>query len=130
MPQGFALESASSVEVIAAYSAPHTAVLAVASAPGWYVVGAFYLPKAVRARLDAMITISSSGLTCTVRLYDMHAKAAVSGATVSTTSQALERKLSGMVTLPGNRLYQIQAQCIGTVGDQRFAVIENATITD
>jgi hypothetical protein len=131
MPTGFALEEASSIEVIAAYSAPHTVVPAVASSPGWHVLGEFYLPKSVaKARLDALFMVSSDSLTCRVRLFDMTAKAEVSGSRAQSQTTSPKRILSGVVALTGGRNFQIQAECTGGSGAGLFATVETATITD
>jgi hypothetical protein len=130
MPQGFALESASSAEVIAAYSTAQTPVPAVAESPGWHVLGEFHLPKSTAARLDAIALVSAEGLTCRARLFDRTAAAVVSGAVVSITSLTSVRALSGVVQLIGNHRYQVQAECTGDTGDDQFAVVHTATITD
>lgn len=133
MPSGFALTSASSVEVLAAYSAPRTTVLAVESTPGWQVVGAFYLPKTTTARVDALIMVSDPSLTCRVRLYDSTVGAIASRVVpgyASTSSIDLARKLGPVVTLTGGHLYQLQCEVTGDEGDGLFGVVHTATITN
>jgi hypothetical protein len=135
MPTGFGLETAASIEVIAAYAAPQTLVPAVNATPGWRVLGAFYLPKTVVARLDAMMMVSDDSLTCRVRLYDatpgaMTPSARVIQGTVSTQSTTSVRALGPKVTLTGGHLYQIQCEVTGDEGDEFFGVVPTATITD
>jgi hypothetical protein len=127
----FGLEKANTVEVIAAYSAPQTVVPAVSASPGWHVIGTFFLPKTVRARLDALIQVSQDGVTARVRLFDLQTLAPVSGVQVQSTSTLPERKLSPLAELTGNRRYQIQAEAVAAAPDEEtFAVISTASITD
>jgi len=126
----FGLETASSADVVAAYSAPQTVIPAVATTPGWYVVGHFYLPKSVRARLDMIMQVSGAGLSVNARLFDMQALAPVTSAACSSTSLTAERKLSPPVNLTGNRRYQIQVECIGTPADDAFALVSTGSISD
>jgi len=136
MPQGFALTTASSVEVIAAYSAPHTVIMAVATEPGWQSLGAFYMPKTSTARLDALMMVSDASLVCRVRLYDVTADPSLLSADriiagdVSTSSTIPVRQLGGVVTLRAGHTYQVQAEVIGTVGGFYFGVVPTATITN
>jgi hypothetical protein len=132
MPEGFALEAASSIEVIAAYSAAPATIQSVAATPGWHVVGEFYLPKSCDARLDVILSVSDSSLVARARLYDLGATppAAVSGTVVSTSSETPSRLLSGVVTLTGSRRYQIQVECTGGTAETDFAVFQTGTITD
>jgi hypothetical protein len=126
---GFALEKAGTVEVVAAWTVPQRVITAVAVAPGWNSLGEFYLPKSCDAKLDVVAFVAASGLTFTARLWDTTAKAAVNGS-VSTTSQAPTRLLGETVTLTGDRTYQLQVQCVGSAGDNKFGIVSAATITD
>jgi hypothetical protein len=135
MPQGFALESAASVEVIAAYSAPQIQIPAVSESPGWRVVGAFYLPKSAKCRLDILALVSDPSLTLHARLYELKtgtqgANQVVTGALVQTQSIVPKRSLSSVVSLVGNRNYQIHIEVTGGAGEGLFGLIHNATITD
>jgi hypothetical protein len=132
MPSGFALEEATTTEVIAAYSAPAATFQAVSATPGWYVAGEFYLPQSCDARLDVIMSVSDSGLTARARLFDLSSTppAAVSGASVSTTSETPSRSLSGVVSLTGAHRYQIQVECTGGTGNEDFAAFQTGTITD
>lgn len=129
MLQGMAVEPATSVEVVAAWVVPKTVVSAVAAAPGWVVLGEYFLPKSTKARLESILSVSADGLTARVRLWDVTAGAALPGA-VTRTSQVPARELGGVVSLVGNRSYQVQAECVGGEGEDQFAVIESAGITD
>lgn len=135
MPQGFALEEASTIEVIAAYSAPQTQVPAVAATPGWQVLGAFWLPKTTKARLDALMMVSDATLTCRVRLYDATPGAIAAASRIvpgyaSTQSTTMEQRKGPVVTLTGGHLYQIQCEVTGDTGDDMFGVVPTATISN
>lgn len=129
MPQGFAVESATSVEIVAAWTTPATVVSAVAASPGWRVIGEYYLPKSCAARLDVVHLVSAVGLTSRVRLWDTHDGSAVPGA-VETGAVVPTRSLGGMAQLTGGRTYQIQAECTGASGETKFSRILTATISD
>ncbi len=129
MPSGFAVEKAATVEVVAAWVAPETVVSAVAAAPGWSLLGEYYLPKSCTARLDVVGLVSSAGLTLTTRLWDTTDKAAVNGS-VAITATAPTRALGTAVQLLGDRTYQVHVQCVGAAGDDKFGVICAATISD
>lgn len=126
---GFAVEKVTSLEVVAAWVAPKRVVPAVASSPGWYVMGEYYLPKSTMAQLDAVGAVSHESLTLRVRLWDTTAKAVVQGG-VSITSVAGTRIKGARVSLTGGRTYQVQAECTGGSGDTLFGVAETVTITD
>lgn len=139
MPQGFALEPASTIEVIAAYSAPRTVVPAYGGNPEseffWFVVGAFWLPRSCLARLDVLACVSNAALLSRCRLYDLVDLEEVSGSRASTSSLAPARILSGEVSLTGARMFQIHVDCIlstdgSPAADTDFAVVSTATISD
>lgn len=129
MPQGFALTNSQTGEVFA-YSSGRSVIDAVAATPGWVVIGAFFLPFSVSARLDIIGFVSDVALTLRARLFDMTAAAAVPGAVAETTELQDARALSGIVALEGNRIYQIQIECTGDEGDGMFGVLENGTLSD
>lgn len=129
MPQGFAVESATSVEIVAAWTTPATVVSAVAASPGWRVIGEYYLPKSCAARLDVVHLVSAVGLTSRVRLWDT-LDGAVPGS-VETGAVVPTRSLGGMVQLTGGRTYQIQAECTGAApAYDKFSAVLAATISD
>lgn len=130
MPQGHALENADTIEVVAAFSAAQRLILAVADAPGWYVLGAFYLPKSCDAMLELQGCVTDGALTLQARLFDIAAAQPVTGMLISSNPTVPTRMRSGLVTLTGAKTYQIQAQCFGAAGDDKFAVISDATISD
>src|SRR5690606_25730797 len=76
---GFAVEKVTSLEVVAAWVAPKRVVPAVASSPGWYVMGEYYLPKSTMAQLDVVGCVSDASLTLRARLWDVQAAAPVPG---------------------------------------------------
>lgn len=129
MPQGFAVEEASSLEIIAAWTAPKRTIMAVEESPGWHVVGEYFLPTSTHARLDVNASVSHESLTVRVRLWDTTAHGPITGA-VEISSLAGERRLGARVQLVGGRSYQVQAECVGSSGADRFASVETVTITD
>ncbi len=137
MPQGFALETADTLEVIAAYSGPRTVIPAIAGDPssvsGWYVVGSFYLPRSCDARLDIIAVVSNPLLISRSRLFDMSTLAEVSGSRAIASPILPVRLLSGVCSLVGTHMYQIQSDCVlptGSVADTDFSVVSSGTISD
>lgn len=126
---GFAVEKTTSLEIIAAWVAPKIVVPAVATSPGWYVMGEYYLPKSTMAQLDVVGCVSHASLTLRARLWDTTANAVVPGG-VTITSLAGVRAKGAKVELTGGRTYQVQVECTGSTGEDRFGVAETATITD
>jgi hypothetical protein len=128
--QGYALNAESATEIVCAYAASRQSVPAVLAAPGWFVVGSFYLPKTVKARLDVIAGLSALGLTGTARLYDpaTGVDAPVSGSDVSITNLDSARALGGVVTLTGNKVYLIQVQVVGATGGDKFGTVYTAAL--
>ncbi len=126
---GFAVEKVTSLEVVAAWVAPKRVVPAVASSPGWYVMGEYYLPKSTMAQLDVVGCVSDVSLTLRARLWDVQAAAPVPGE-VQIKKVDGDRVKGARVSLLGNRRYQVQVECTGGAGDTLFGVAETATITD
>lgn len=132
---GYAVEPAATVEVVAAWAVPLSTVPAVSSGTGWVSLGEYFLPKSCTAQLEVLGLVSFEGLELTVRLWDTQAAAPVNGAVV-TRSASPVRLLGSKVELPGNRTYQVQAQCVDTgeyeigIGDSTFGIVQSATITD
>lgn len=131
MPQGAALTGASSTEVVSAYAAPSMVIPSVLATPGWYVVGEFFLPLSADARLDVIGHVSENGNELHVRLFDMTALAPVSGSQVTITEEASTRRLSGVLSLTGQRRYQVQAESINAeVGEDEFSVVLTASLAE
>jgi hypothetical protein len=128
--QGYALTAEISTEVVSAYAASLQSVPAVVSAPGWFVVGSFFLPLSVQARLEAIAAVSAPGLTGTLRLYDPSpgVDAPVSGSDVQFTTEDHARVLGGAVTLQGNRTYRLQMQVVGATGFDKFGSLHTASL--
>ena len=116
------------VEVISAYAAAMAQIPVVPATPGWYVVGAFYLPISVRAKLEAIGLVSVAGSELHVRLVDAATATPVSGSDVTITSSTVDvRAVSGAVDLEGGKVYQFQAEAIGAsgVGNMKAATLLN-----
>lgn len=130
---GHALEEASSVEVITAYSAAMTTVQGVETTPGWYSVGLFFLPRTVenvRLEVIGLVSQSGAGLSLNARLFSISDAAVVSGSTLSITANAFTRALSGKINLTGQRSYMIQVECVGDDDLNDYAIVKTASITD
>ncbi len=126
MPQAISLTEKATVEIIAAYTATNQAFPAVAAAPGWYVVGSFFMPKASPARLECEGLVSAVANVLTMRLVDVLTGIPVGGSTTEGISAMVDtRKLSGSFELAGGKTYQMQAQIIGPSG---FGVVRAASL--
>ncbi len=125
--KGVALTTEEQLEIIASVQTGNKVVLAVAAAPGWNVIGEFYLPVGAPARLEAIGAVSDASLAMTVRLFDLADVAAISGSPARLTALSYTRVLSGLFDLLGGRTYQIQAQVVGNLGDTYFGSV-NATL--
>jgi hypothetical protein len=100
--------------------------------PGWYVIGAFYLSTAItNATLETIGGVSDPSLTLTVRLFNLTTVSEVTGSRASITSIPDIRALSSVIaSLPGNTVYQVQAEAISDFpGDAVFAVVKSVEIT-
>lgn len=126
--QGYALQAEADTEIVSAYAASMQNVPAVTVAPGWFKIGAFYLPKDLACRLDVIGHVSSAGLAGTARLYDPVAGAPVSGSDVPFSALTDSRFLSSQLQLTGNQLYLILVQCVGATGVTKFAVVNTASL--
>lgn len=106
--------------VVSAYSTQNQNVpfadLAPSSTNGWYVIGTFFLPVSMPARLEVVgLVTDSDEITMSVRVFDM--VALESKLLVNIASESAQRAVSGKVTLAGNRLYQFQARALGESGN-------------
>lgn len=134
MPKGYALEEATTTQVVSAYAAAPMEIPAydTAAPPAWFVAGEFFLPLGVDAvRLDVIGFVSDPVLTLEARLFDMTAAEPVDGSSVSITKTTSTRALSGGMELAGNRQYQIQIRCFGGASaDFYLGSMSTATISD
>jgi hypothetical protein len=129
--QGYALTEKVDTEIVSAYAASQQNVPGVNAAPGWFKIGSFYLPKNLkRTRLEMIGHVSFAGLVATARLYDptTGVDAPVSGSDAVLSSLSDARVLSGSFELVGNRSYLIMAQCVGSSGPSKFAVVNTASL--
>lgn len=113
----------------AMYSSGSQSMVAVATAPGWNVVGTFSMPVSASSRLDLIGAVSDLALTLTARLYCVSPGfvGALSGSEVSLSSLTDVEAFSGFVSLAAGRLYQVQAQVVGGVGDNYFGFVRRLT---
>jgi hypothetical protein len=128
--QGYALNAETATEIVCAYAATRQTVPAVLAAPGWFLVGSFYLPLTVKGRLEVIAGLSAAGLTGTARLYDPApgVDAPVAGSDVSFTAQDLTRVLGGVVQLTGAKVYWILAQVVGAAGADKFGIVSTSSL--
>lgn len=104
-------------------------VPSVLSTPGWMVVGDFYLDAIVDdAFFEAIFLNTAAGLTGRVKLFDTVASADVAGSILSTSSTTDVRLISADIAagMPGNRIYQVQAECTGATG--QFVIVRAAKL--
>jgi len=130
--QGYMLTEEVDTEIVSAYAAALQKVPAVAAAPGWFKVGAFYLPKRLaKTCLEVIANVSAAGLAGTARLYDptLGVEAPVSGSDVAFSATDVGRFLSGSFTLEGARTYWILAQVVGATGSDKFGIVDTASLT-
>lgn len=127
--EGYGLTTADSFQVVSAYASARTQIPGFTASPGWNVVGAFFMPLDGTARIDALGSVSASGLTLRVRLFDLTTLTIVPGE-VTITSQIVTRALGPKSDLTGQHLYQIQAECVGGAGSSNFATIETVTVSE
>lgn len=114
MPQTVALSTGTIVEIISAYATLTQTIDAVASAPAWMVVGSFFMPKPALCKLELVGLVSDPANSMTARLFNSTDSAVVSGSTTDAVVETTDaRKFSGVVSLDGGKLYQMQVQVIG-----------------
>jgi hypothetical protein len=127
--RGFALKQTAELAVLSAYAAPVQTIPAVATTPGWYVMGAFFLESSAELRLEVIGLVSDVDLTMRARLFDMTTNEPVGDISVSVRSLTDTRVLSGFAKLTGGRLYQIQVEVTGGAGEDQFGVLRSAAPT-
>ncbi len=129
--EGLALTLEQSIEVVSMYSSSAQSVIAVATEPGWNVIGAFPMPATALIRLDMIGSVSDALLVMTARAYCITPGAVgeVSGSRVVLASVTDVRVLSGSFSLTGNRLYQVQVQVVGAAGDDYFGLVRRLSPT-
>lgn len=108
---------------------PMASILAVASPPGWCVIGAFTTTRVGRFQTHLVGSVSDPALTLTARIYCVtpgHVGPIVGSESVITSVTDVEA-LSSLYNLDGPFLYQIQAQAVGNAGEDYFATIRRAS---
>jgi hypothetical protein len=125
---GLALTTEQTIEILSLYSSSQDRIDAVATAPGWNVIGGFPMPTTADIRLDVFGLVSDASLNMTVRLYDVTpgSVGAVNGSDVHITSTTDDQEFSGVFTLTGGRRYQVQCQVVGNAGDNYFGCVRRA----
>lgn len=127
MAQTFEVSENTRVEVLSTFTAANQFVDAVADEPAWWNIGAFYFPYSTVVSIELIGLVSDAGVELKARLFDVAAAAPVSGTETEVIDGTTpERVLSGAVDLPGGKVYQMQAQCIGDPGE--MGVIHSAQL--
>lgn len=128
---GLALTLEQTIEIVSMYSSSDRSISAVATAPGWYVVGGFPLDVSVRARIDLLALVSDVSLVLTARLYCVTPgfEGEVPNTRVAVTSMIDTRVLSGYADLTGGRVYQMQAQVVGNAGADYYGIVRRGAPT-
>src|SRR3954454_14329922 len=120
-----ALTKAETIEILSLYSSAQQSIIAVATEPGWNVIGAFPMPTTAEIRLDLVGSVSDDSLLMTCRMYCVTpgfiGEVAGSRAQLSSTIDA--EVFSSQFTLAGGRLYQVQCQVVGNAGDDYFGLV-------
>jgi hypothetical protein len=128
--QGFQLTTEQVIEILSVYATADLRLEAVATTPGWNVIGAFTMPASATLRLDLLGAVSDLSLTLRVRLYCVTTGyvGPVSGSDATLASLVESQAFSGNIDLVGGLLYQFQAEVTGAVGTPYFGVVRRATL--
>ena len=122
-----ALGQNTTVEVISAYAATNQQLAAVAVAPAWEIIGAFWMPREASVSLDIIGSVTLAGVQMKGRLFDVADAVPVSGSDTAIIDGTVdERQFSGAFLLPGGKLYQIQAQVIGSIS--HFGIVRSSSL--
>lgn len=113
--QVIGLTAGAKVEILSSYTATNQQLPGVASAPAWVPIGAFYMTTDAPVKLEAIGSVTFAGMSLSVRLFDVAGAVPVDGSTTDAITAMIDtRVLSGAFDLPGGKVYQMQAQCIGS----------------
>lgn len=126
--QGLALTQEQIIEILSVYGTAPFEIEAVATTPGWTVIGAFTMPATTDLRIQALGSVSDASLVLRVRLYCITpgGVGVVSGSTVQLNSVTDIDAFSGVFSLPGGRAYQFQAEVTGGAGSGLFGVVRRS----
>ena len=104
-------------------------VPAVPGGAGWFVLADFVIPETTTLAIEASGCVSQSGLTCSVRLFDVTSGGALSEvAFLDATSTESDASLPQSLT--GAHRYQLQAQCTGASDPSNFAAVQTVALTE
>lgn len=125
---GLALTAQQTIDILSLYATSQEPVLAVATEPGWTVIGGFPMSTSADIRLDVTGSVSDVSLVLNTRLYCITPGfvGEVSGSRVQLTGLIDTQVLSGKFTLFGGRLYQVQAEVVGNAGGSYFGYVRRA----
>lgn len=120
-----ALTNTPQIEVVSPYSTSNQQVPAVNADSAWLVVGSFYIPITMLARLEAIGLVVAPATRMSIRLFDMGGAEPVQGTVFNIDTSVDSRGVSGRVELRGGRIYQFQAQVLGLDG---FGLLKSACL--
>lgn len=128
--QGFELTTEEEIEIISVYATAEQTIDAVATTPGWNVIGAFDMPATAKVRLDVLGLVSDASLQLRARLYDVTSGSvgAVSGSEAILTGSSDTQVFSGVIQLTGGHTYQVQAEVTGNSGGTYFGTVRRAQL--
>lgn len=122
--EGLALTAEETIEVLSTYTASEQVIAAVATTPGWYVVGAFHMRVTFEARLAVIASVSNASLTLRARLFDLVTLLPLD-AIISIQSTTDVFQTSPSVALTGGHDYQMQVEVTGGAGDTLFGALKS-----
>lgn len=125
---GIALSIADQIEIVSLYASAAERVDAVATAPGWTVVGGFPMPTTASIRLEVLGSVSDASLLMSIQLYCTTPGfvGVVAGSNVAISSLSDVSAYSSVFDLAGGRQYQVQAQVVGNAGSSYFGNVRRA----
>jgi hypothetical protein len=126
--RGYSLQQEVDTEIVSAYAAASQSFPAVAAAPGWFVLGSFFLPKTVKTRLEFIGNLSSASISGEVKIVDSTTGLDVSGSLIAFTLLTEVRYLSGVFEVLGQTPYSIVAQATGAAGGDKFFSVRTASL--
>ena len=127
---GFPLTQTTTLEVLLAVSSGEHTIAAKSASPGWYVISEFPVSTTAEAGIEAFCRVSQSGVSLNFRLVDSATLVPIDGSELTVLNTSPVRVRGEQVSLPGGGSYQLQAECIGSVNVNNFAVIQAAAVSN
>lgn len=108
-----------------------TDVQSIVATGGWETIGGFYVSRVPdQVTMEAIVLVSSSSLSGSVRLFDVLDGGAVTGSFLGTNATADRRLVTANIagSMTANRLYQVQAECFGGADIEHFLIVRNVIV--